>query len=112
MKYQQRQQQQQRPMNNKQALQHIEMTLKRDMPDYRYSQEEDEKGRYLLVEKSGLIGLGIWYNNGKMNIESVIPSVRLNKMFGKAVKAFHVFKRNKRMDFVDEVVAALKKISK
>lgn len=98
-------------MNNKQALQHIEVALKRDMPDYKYHQLQNEKGRYLMVEKSGLIGLGIWYNNGKMNVESVIPSPRLNKIFGKAVKAFHVFKRNKRMDFVDEVVASLKKIS-
>ncbi len=98
-------------MNNKQALQHLEMALKRNLPDYKYHQKQNEKGRYLMVEKSGIIGLGIWYNNGKMNIESVIPSEKLNKYFGKAVKAFHVFKRNKRMDFVDEVVAALKKVT-
>ncbi|MGZ5280986.1 MAG: hypothetical protein ACXWDO_06060 [Bacteroidia bacterium] len=111
MRYQQRQQQQ-RPMNSKQALQHIETALKRDLPNYKFSQKENEKGRYLLVEQSGLVGLGIWYNNGKMNIESVIPSEKLNKYFGKATKFFHVFKRNKRMDFVDEVVAALKKVTK
>jgi hypothetical protein len=110
-KYQQ-QQQAGKPMNNRQALEHIEATLRKSMPHLKYSYKTNEKGRYLVVEQSGIVGIGIWYSGGKLALESIIPSEKLNKRFGKAAKFFHVFRRKKRHALVDDVMDVIKTLTK
>jgi hypothetical protein len=99
-------------MNNRQALEHIESQLRQAMPELRYYYKTNEKGRYLVVEQSGIVGIGIWYNSGKLSIESLIPSERLNRIFGKVAKAFHLMKRKKRQELADAVLAVIKKLTK
>jgi hypothetical protein len=99
-------------MNNRQALEHIESQLKQVMPEMRYYYKTNEKGRYLIVEQSGIVGMGIWYNSGKLSIESLIPSERLNKRLGKVAKFMHLFRRKKRQELVDDVMTVIKTLTK
>jgi hypothetical protein len=106
------QQQAGKPMNNRQALEHIEARLREFIPGLKYSYKTNEKGRYLVVAQSGIVGIGIWYNSGKLSLESLIPSEKLNKRFGKAAKFFHVFRRKKRQQLVDDVMEVIKTLTK
>jgi hypothetical protein len=106
------QQQAGKAMNNKQAMDHIESTLKQAIPAAKYYYKTNEKGRYLVVEQSGIIGIGIWYNGGKLALESIIPSEKLNKRFGRAAKFLHIFKRKKRQRLVDDVVEVIKTLTR
>lgn len=99
-------------MNSRQALDHIENHLKRSMPELKYYQKTNEKGRYLVVEQSGMIGMAIGYNGGRLSIESIIPSERINKRFGRAAKFLQLFRRKKRHELIDNVLVEIKKLTR
>ena len=99
-------------MNNRQAMERIEATLREAIPEAKYYYKTNEKGRYLVVHQSGIIGIAIWYQGGKLSLESIIPSEKLNKRFGKATKLFHLFRRKKRQRLVDDVVDVIKTLTK
>lgn len=64
------------------TIEEIEKSIKISYPDLKLFYRKNLTGRHLVVQKTSLLGIGIWIKNDIIKINEVLPSIKMAFLMG------------------------------
>lgn len=78
------------------SLEKIEQSLRSSFPESTIFYRKNLTGRYLIINESNFIGVGIWIKNDTIKMEEVIPSIKLTFLLGSGLPIILSIMKNKK----------------